>query len=96
MAKSESMNPSLENPALNRLRDHPAALKAGLLAGLGPAGAVLGTSFIGFGTLARSSGFDLWQSLATSVFIWPCRARSRWWNWSPPVPGSPASSSLSH
>ena len=51
-------------------RDTRAALRAGCRAGFGAPGAVLGASFIGFGTLARSSGFDLGQSMATSGFIW--------------------------
>jgi len=46
------------------------ARRAGIRAGFGAPGAVLGASFIGFGTLARSSGFDLGQSMATSGFIW--------------------------
>ncbi len=50
--------------------DNRAARRAGLSAGLGAPGAVLGASFVGFGTLARSSGFDLGQSMATSGFIW--------------------------
>jgi predicted branched-subunit amino acid permease len=47
-----------------------AARWAGLRTGLGAPGAVLGASFIGYGTLARSSGFDLPQSIATTAFIW--------------------------
>ena len=43
---------------------------AGIRTGLGAPGAVLGASFIGYGTLARTSGFDLWQSVATTAFIW--------------------------
>src|SRR5437763_528290 len=52
------------------LADTRRALRAGVRTGLGPPGAVLGASFIGFGTLARSSGFDLGQSVATSAFTW--------------------------
>ena len=52
------------------LADNRAVFRAGVRTGLGAPGAVLGASFIGFGTLARSSGFDLGQSLATSAFIW--------------------------
>ncbi len=47
-----------------------AARWAGIRTGLGAPGAVLGASFIGYGTLARSSGFDLPQSMATTAFIW--------------------------
>ncbi len=46
------------------------ARRAGIRIGFGPAGAVLGASFIGYGTLARSSGFDLAQSVATTTVIW--------------------------
>jgi predicted branched-subunit amino acid permease len=45
-------------------------LAAGAREALAAPGAVLGASFIGFGTLARASGFDLGQSLATTGFIW--------------------------
>jgi predicted branched-subunit amino acid permease len=65
MEKIESMA-----EPLNELADNRAALRAGMRAGFGAPGAVLGASFIGFGTLARSSGFDLGQSVATSGFIW--------------------------
>jgi predicted branched-subunit amino acid permease len=47
-----------------------AARRAGIRIGFGAPGAVLGASFIGYGTLARSSGFDLPQSVATTAFIW--------------------------
>jgi len=47
-----------------------AARWAGIRTGLGAPGAVLGASFIGYGTLARASGFDLPQSVATTAFIW--------------------------
>jgi predicted branched-subunit amino acid permease len=60
----ESMGP------MDEFANDRAARWAGLRAGLGPPGAVLGASFVGFGTLARSSGFDLAQSLATSGFVW--------------------------
>ena len=46
------------------------ARRAGIRTGFGSAGAVLGASFIGYGTLARSSGFDLAQSVATTTVIW--------------------------
>ena len=50
---------------------NPAAARwAGIRTGLGAPGAVLGASFIGYGTLARASGFDLPQSVATTAFIW--------------------------
>ena len=61
MAKIESME---------QFGNNRAALGAGLRTGFGAPGAVLGASFVGFGTLARSSGFDLPQSVATSGFIW--------------------------
>ena len=67
--KIESMS-EMADPSGEEFDDTRAARRAGIRAGFGAPGAVLGASFIGFGTLARSSGFDLGQSMATSGFIW--------------------------